>query len=1081
MHPTPQQLFESPDWKFLTAPKIEGQFYERKVTVDLDKIAAAILGFATVNREGGLLVDGIRDDGTVQGLDYLGEAKVQELLKCVDRVNLHGILTKLVPAQDREGRDVRLLFIYAPFSARAVPEDTKGRAFKRVGDSTIELRDEEKRELQYTKGQISFEDERACPLVLEELDPETLAEVCLNISTVDRLSDTEELRILRNRFLVVEHQGELYLTNAGYLLLHREPRRLIPGAYVRFLRYAGREERVGSEQNVVKDEFFSGPVPRIVLQVRDFVKAQLRQFSFRGPEGRFITQDEYPEEAWDEAIINALVHRSYSFRNVGIFVRMFDDRFEVVSPGDYPLGVSPVHFMSHPRNPHLMDIMRYLRLVKMMSEGTQRMMQAMERAGLPLPEFSPPGHPNVKVVLRNDTDRRRSERGVKEPGSITGYTNLFPLKLSAPPFTGPVPEEGEEQPDYGEIKAAIVGSLVRNGYNVDSFAQRRFLDFRREHIVPALRASRLISLYPAADFRIFELGSDYFLCLDPAVEVRNRATLDRLVKLVPGLVNRRLKSGFARLEGEWKACRIVHFSDQKVLVKLVESGEELWCSFEEILPNVPTRWLAEALRAAGVEFELYKEIRRLAMADVPNAPRHRSDQTRILAGDLSEKIFPLTIRNYEVSLTRNPEFLDSNVLRLAADLSDPDPVFDKQGHKRRTVLEGLTELGAYTKPNEELSIAILCTRDMSTRLKTLLDAIRLGSARYRGVERTFGISFGEPRMILVDSFQDYLPRLREFDSRSNRKSRPFFLVYAPEAGFSRADYTAPYYQVKHFLLEHGYASQMVDEDTVANPRMKELNLALDIFAKSGHVPWVLAEGLPAADLFVGLSFSSIQVDAGNRRIIAYVNVFDRYGRWQYYKSGNAIIDYERRTEQFRSLVRDAVAEYKALADLRRLHIHHSAKLSREDRNEIVAGVREAAPDAGVSFVWVNSDTPLRLYDSKPEGDGSLHRGAYVITAPNRFYISTTGSNELGQRSLGTPQALEITVHRVNTRGPLDLRIYAQHILSLTKLNWASARTFARDPITIKFARDIAYLVNVFLAAFGEFRLHPDLDRTAWFL
>ena len=101
------------------------------------------------------------------------------------------------------------------------------------------------------------------------------------MTSLDRLSETEDLRIFRNRFLVFDHEGAPYLTNAGYLLLHREPRRLIPGAYLRFLRYAGREERVGSGQNVVKDEFFTGPIPRIILQVRDFVRGPLRQFSFR--------------------------------------------------------------------------------------------------------------------------------------------------------------------------------------------------------------------------------------------------------------------------------------------------------------------------------------------------------------------------------------------------------------------------------------------------------------------------------------------------------------------------------------------------------------------------------------------------------------------------------------------------------------------------------------------------------------------------------------------------------------------------------------------------------------------------------
>jgi predicted HTH transcriptional regulator len=43
----------------------------------------------------------------------------------------------------------------------------------------------------------------------------------------------------------------------------------------------------------------------------------------------------------------------------------------------------------------------------MAQEGTRRMFHLMKEAGLPDPEYSPPGQPSVKVVLRNDIDRRR--------------------------------------------------------------------------------------------------------------------------------------------------------------------------------------------------------------------------------------------------------------------------------------------------------------------------------------------------------------------------------------------------------------------------------------------------------------------------------------------------------------------------------------------------------------------------------------------------------------------------------------------------------------------------------------------------
>jgi len=590
-----------------------------------------------------------------------------------------------------------------------------------------------------------------------------------------------------------------------------------------------------------------------------------------------------------------------------------------------------------------------------------------------------------------------------------------------------------------------------------------------------------LSLYAGAEFRIFQFGAEYFLCLDPAVEVRNRATLDRLLQLIPGLAKRRIETGFFRVDGTWKPCRILEIREHIALVQLLDDPDKREePPHDQVLPNVPTTWITEAVRAARVNVDLFRELKRLSLSDRSGASRERADQTRRLVAELSTRVFPFQVRDYEVTLSAEPQPLEVPAFTVRDDLIDPEPVFDKEGHSRPTVLQGLTEIGSYTKPQREIPLGILCTPDVSRRMEALVDVVQRGSMRYAGLPRTFGISFGQPIFVLADRCEDYVQRLRDFDAKRRGKEKPFFLIYAPDRSYSRADYDAPYYQVKHFLLEHGYASQGVDEDTVADPRMKELNLGLDIFAKSGFVPWVLKEGLPGADLFIGLSFSSIRTTQ-RHRIMGYVNVFDRYGRWQYYRGGTSPIDFEQRTQHFRALIRDVVAEYHASAPLQRLHIHHGARLSRRDRDEIAAGALEVVPSVEISFVHINDQTLVRLYDSNPEGDGSLRRGMYATSSRNQFYISTTGFNPIGQRALGTPQVLKVTVHRINASGPLDLRNYAQHVLSLTKLNWASSRTFCRDPITVKFAREIAYLMNVFLASFGGFRLHPELERTAWFL
>ena len=49
----------------------------------------------------------------------------------------------------------------------------------------------------------------------------------------------------------------------------------------------------------------------------------------------FKTQHVYPERVVKEAIVNAVVHRDYRL-NRDIFIRIFDDRVEVESPGVFP-------------------------------------------------------------------------------------------------------------------------------------------------------------------------------------------------------------------------------------------------------------------------------------------------------------------------------------------------------------------------------------------------------------------------------------------------------------------------------------------------------------------------------------------------------------------------------------------------------------------------------------------------------------------------------------------------------------------------------------------------------------------------
>ena len=147
------------------------------------------------------------------------------------------------------------------------------------------------------------------------------------------------------------------------------------------------------------------------MEVERVAESQFREFSHLGSDGKFVTSPEYPKPAWYEAIVNAVCHRSYNIKNATVFVKMFDDRLEVESPGGFLPFVTPdnIYDQHEPRNPELMNALYFFNYVKCAHEGTRRMRQTMLELKLPPPVFGDSGtsHPYFKVVLKNNVELRK--------------------------------------------------------------------------------------------------------------------------------------------------------------------------------------------------------------------------------------------------------------------------------------------------------------------------------------------------------------------------------------------------------------------------------------------------------------------------------------------------------------------------------------------------------------------------------------------------------------------------------------------------------------------------------------------------
>ena len=126
----------------------------------------------------------------------------------------------------------------------------------------------------------------------------------------------------------------MQISSAAILLFGKNPQLYFPRARVRFIRYEGTEERVGTQMNVIKDVIFEGNILKMITDAVAYPDTQIKEKTYLGEDGLFVTEEEYPKFVRQEIIVNAVTHRYYCIRGTDIQIKMFDDRIVVESYRD---------------------------------------------------------------------------------------------------------------------------------------------------------------------------------------------------------------------------------------------------------------------------------------------------------------------------------------------------------------------------------------------------------------------------------------------------------------------------------------------------------------------------------------------------------------------------------------------------------------------------------------------------------------------------------------------------------------------------------------------------------------------------
>ncbi len=336
--------------------------------------------------DGGILAIGISDkmrriEGVDQHTDQLNELLRVPYDYCLPSVKIRAEYLSCI---DFDGHDNHILLMHIPASSR-LHTNQQDEAFMRVGDKSKKLNFDERLQLLYDKGERYFEDEPAYNATTDDIDMNAVEDY---VHTIGYGKSAYEYLRENNEFVQVV-DGKEKVSNACILLFGKYPQKFFPRARTRFIRYEGVDEKVGTEMNVIKDVIFEGTILQQVRKTIDYLETQVREHSFLGNDGRFVTNRNYPKFAIQEMTVNSCCHRDYCIKGTEIQIKMFDDRIVFETPGSLPglVRADNIRHTHFSRNPKIAQYLKAYKYVKEFGEGIDRICLDLEKRGSAIPTF----------------------------------------------------------------------------------------------------------------------------------------------------------------------------------------------------------------------------------------------------------------------------------------------------------------------------------------------------------------------------------------------------------------------------------------------------------------------------------------------------------------------------------------------------------------------------------------------------------------------------------------------------------------------------------------------------------------------
>lgn len=372
-------------------PQKESNTLEFKQTIPKnDQIIKTIIGFC--NQEGGRLILGISDDGSIIGLP---EEDALKLLDTLHRAIFEACAPPVIPKIYLQNIDDKILCVIDVSEGMNKPyyrfsEGLDKGVYIRIGNTTMRATTDMIEELKWQSRGLSYDSMPVYQATLDDLDLEKVHAFLKTRKQQAPVILSND--ILKYYKIITEEHAREYPTVSGILMFAKNVEHWFPEAMIicsHFMGTSGRDAISSIDCHGTLFEQFN--------KAYNFIITNLNK-SFVIEDVKRMEKLELPEIAIREILLNAIIHRNYHIR-APIKIAIYDNRVEIFSPGSFPTPFENILLgLTDIRNMAICKIFREAQYIEKLGSGFITVFQKYKEWDLAEPNIIN-GENYVKCIL----------------------------------------------------------------------------------------------------------------------------------------------------------------------------------------------------------------------------------------------------------------------------------------------------------------------------------------------------------------------------------------------------------------------------------------------------------------------------------------------------------------------------------------------------------------------------------------------------------------------------------------------------------------------------------------------------------